>query len=329
MGTLIGIGNALVDALYKVENDQIISDLGLQKGGMQLLDNERYAKIREAVKAIPCELRTGGSAGNATLCFAKLGKIAHFVGKSGRDDNSALFLSERERQGVVSINIPDELPTGVAMTFITPDGQRTFGTYLGAAARLTADDLRPEWFVGHEFFFIEGYLVQNHALIETAVDMAHVAGVKVCLDLASYNIIKEDHAFFEHLLTKTDIVFANEEESLAMTGLEPEAALDALAAVCEIAVVKVGARGAMARRGDEKVSVPAVVVPKVVDTTAAGDFFAGGFLFALADGRSLEAALRQGACCSGEVIQVIGTKLDDAAWERLKEKSRNSAFDDK
>lgn len=204
------------------------------------------------------------------------------------------------------------------MTFITPDGQRTFGTYLGAAARLTAEELRQEWFVGHEFLFIEGYLVQNHALIETAVDMAHAAGVKVCLDLASYNIIKEDHAFFEHLLTKTDIVFANEEESLAMTGLEPEAALDALASVCEIAVVKVGARGAMARRGAEKVSVPAVAVPEVVDTTGAGDFFAGGFLFALADGRSLEAALRQGARCSSAVIQVIGTKLDEATWEGLK-----------
>lgn len=318
MGTLIGIGNALVDALYKVENDQVITTLGLLKGGMQLIGNERYAEICEAVKTLPCELRTGGSAGNATLCFAKMGKNAHFVGKLGRDCNSELFLSERERQGVTSINIYDELPTGVAMTFITPDGQRTFGTYLGAAARMTAEDLRPEWFVGHEFFFIEGYLVQNHALIEAAVDMAHAAGVKVCLDLASYNIIMEDHAFFEHLLTKTDIVFANEEESLAMTGLEPEAALDALAEVCEIAVVKIGARGAMARRGNERASVPAVVVPEVVDTTAAGDFFAGGFLFALADGCNLETALRQGAHCSSEVIQVIGTKLDEAAWERLR-----------
>lgn len=318
MGTLIGIGNALVDALYKVDNDQIVEDLGLQKGGMQLLDNERYTEICERVTALPCELRTGGSAGNATLCFAKMGKNAHFVGKSGRDSNSELFLTERAQQGVCSINIPDDLPTGVAMTFITPDGQRTFGTFLGAAARMTADDLRPEWFVGHEFFFIEGYLVQNHTLIETAVDMAHAAGVKVCLDLASYNIIKEDHAFFEHLLTKTDIVFANEEESMAMTGLEPEAALDALAEVCEIAVVKVGARGALARRGDERVQVPAVAVREVVDTTAAGDFFAGGFLFALADGRSLEAALRQGARCSAEVIQVVGTRLDEAAWERLR-----------
>lgn len=318
MAKIIGIGNALVDALYKVESDDIISQLQLQKGGMQLIDCERYNAIRETVKNLPAEFRTGGSAGNATLCFAKLGGNAAFIGKLGRDDKGALFSNERSAQGVTPIELFSELPTGVAMTFITPDGQRTFGTFLGAAVEMTAEELRPEWFEGYEYFFIEGYLVQNHALIETAVDMAHAAGARVCLDLASYNIIREDHAFFEHLLTKTDIVFANEEESLAMTGLEPEAALEALAKVCEIAVVKVGARGAMAMCGTEKCAVPAAKVPAVVDTTAAGDFFAGGFLFALGQGGSLSEALTMGARCSAEVIQVIGTKLDESVWETLR-----------
>lgn len=315
---IIGIGNALVDALFIVNNDSFVEDLGLQKGGMQLLSDEHYARIKEATAGLSCELRTGGSAGNATLCYAKLGKKAAFIGKLGRDDNGELFSHERAQQGVEPIELFDELPTGVAMTFITPDGQRTFGTYLGAAAHMTAADLKAEWFAGHEFLFIEGYLVQNHDLIETAVDMAHAAGAKVCLDLASFNVIREDHAFFEHLLTKTDIVFANEEESLAMTGLEPDAALDALAATCETAVVKIGARGAMAKRGTEKVTVPAAKVERVLDTTAAGDFFAGGFLYALSSGASLAEALTLGARCSGEVIQVIGTKLDESAWDRLR-----------
>lgn len=318
MSTIIGIGNALVDALFKVENERMIEQLGLQKGGMQLLDSEQYKKICEAVSSLHAELRTGGSAANATLCFANLGKNAHFIGKLGRDSNGALFSKERERQGVTPIELFDTLPTGVAMTFITPDGQRTFGTYLGAAANMRAEELRQEWFEGHDYLFIEGYLVQNHALIETAVDMAHKAGVKVCLDLASYNIVNADHDFFEYLLTKTDVVFANEEESLAMTGKNPEEALEALAKVCDIAVVKIGARGAMAMRGTEKACVPAVKVAEVVDTTAAGDFFAGGFLAALCDGASLEEALRQGARCSGEVIQVIGTKLDEDVWKKLR-----------
>lgn len=318
MGKIIGIGNALVDALFQVEGDHVLAGLGLQKGGMQLLDSKRYSEISAATSALPVELRTGGSAGNATLCFAKLGGEAAFIGKLGRDDKATLFSDERRAQGVTPIELFADLPTGVAMTFITPDGQRTFGTHLGAAATMTAAELRQEWFEGYDYFFIEGYLVQNHELIETAVDMAHRAGAKVCLDLASYNIILEDRAFFRHLLSKTDVVFANEEESRAMTGLEPEAALEALAATCETAVVKVGARGAMAMQGAAKAVVPAVAVGRVVDTTAAGDFFAGGFLFALGRGASLSAALEMGARCSGEVIQVIGTKLDEAAWERLR-----------
>lgn len=320
MGKILGIGNALIDALYKVGNDQIIEELHLMKGGMQLIDIEQYKNFSSVVSHLPGELRTGGSAGNATLCFAKLGKNAAFIGKLGRDDKAALFSDERRRQGITPIELFCDLPTGVATTFITPDGQRTFATYLGAAATMTAEELRQEWFEGYDFLFIEGYLVQNHALIETAVDMAHAAGAKVCLDLASYNIIREDHEFFTHLLTKTDIVFANEEESLAMTGLAPDAALEALAQVCEIAVVKVGAKGATAMRGSEKAAVPAVKVAEVVDTTAAGDFFAGGFLAALSDGASLTEALTLGARCSSEVIQVIGTKLDEAAWTRLRTK---------
>lgn len=318
MSTIIGIGNALVDALFLTQDESVIDKFGLQKGGMQLIDSVKYSEISRATAELSAELRTGGSAGNATLCFAKLGGKAAFVGKLGRDYNGGFFSNERTQQGVLPIELYDELPTGVAMTFITPDGERTFATFLGAAARMSADELCAEWFEGYDYFFIEGYLVQNHALIETAVDMAHAAGAKVCLDLASYNIIKEDHAFFEHLLTKTDIVFANEEESAAMTGLAPEDALEALAAVCELAVVKIGARGAMAMRGTERVAISAVLVDHVVDTTAAGDFFAGGFLYALGQGATLTEALTLGARCSSAVIQVVGTKLDEAVWDKLR-----------
>ena len=318
MASILGIGNALVDALFKLQNETLFERFGLQKGGMQLVDSEKYADICKCVSDMPLELRTGGSAGNATLCFAKLGGKAAFVGKVGKDSNGTFFSDERAQQGVTPYEMTDSLPTGVAMTFITPDGQRTFATHLGAAVTMTAAELRDEWFGGYDFFFIEGYLVQNHELIETAVDMARAAGMKVCLDLASYNVVNADHAFFEHLLTKTDIVFANEEESFAMTGQEPEGALEALAAVCETAVVKVGARGAMAMRGGEKAVVPAVAVPEVVDTTAAGDFFAGGFLYALGAGATLHDALTLGARCSSEVIQVVGTKLDESVWEKLR-----------
>lgn len=318
MKNILGLGNALVDALVMVHDEAFLQQLCLQKGAMQLVDNERFQNISQITSALHCELRTGGSAANVTLCAARLGEKSVFCGKPGQDCNSAFFHQEMMRNGVHVVPLSGGLPMGVASTFITPDGQRTFATYLGAGATLAASELQPAWFEGAGYAFIEGYLVQDHALIETAIGMARRAGAKVCLDLASYNIVADNRSYFLRLLENTDIVLANEEESHALTGLAPTAALDALAAMCPVAVVKVGAKGAMARRGQEHASVEVVKVPGVVDTTAAGDFFAAGFLVASLRGASLADALRLGAHCSAEVIQVVGTRLPEAAWSRLR-----------
>ncbi len=328
MRQILGIGNALVDCLVRIDNNRIINDLHLHEGGMTLIDEKTYGELQVLLHrtfgASDAEsahiLRsTGGSAGNALLALAQLGGVARFIGKTGHDAEAAFYLEAREEQGVHPIPLHHpHLPTGVATTFITPDGQRTFATHLGAAASMTAEDLREEWFVGCYAFFIEGYLVQNHQLIEAAVDMARRAGAKVCLDLASWNIVREDHDFFTHLLTKTDIVFANEEEAEAMTGLPADQALDALARQCPLAVVKLGARGACARSGDTYARVAACTVDRVVDTTGAGDFFAGGFLYAYALDRPLGQCLHLGACCAAEVIRVVGTRLPESVWDTLR-----------
>lgn len=318
MTDILCIGNALLDALVKVGDDGMLETLHLRKGAMQLVDAERYASISKMMGEMDRAVSTGGSAGNVALCTARLGKEACFCGKTGEDGNSALFRSVMSQNGVAVVPLSCGLPMGVASTFITADGQRTFGTYLGAGSTLTAGELAEDWFRGVRYVFVEGYLVQDHSLIERAIDLAHSAGAEVCLDLASYNIVEAERDFFVHLLAKTDIVMANEEESLAMTGLGPEGALETLAKTCRIAVVKVGADGAWAKCGAETARVAAVKVPQVADTTAAGDFFAAGFLTALADGASLAEALELGAKCSAEVIQVVGTRLGEPAWQRLK-----------
>lgn len=217
--------------------------------------------------------------------------------------------------------VSDTLPSGVASTFISPDGERTFGTYLGAASTLKAEELSLEMFKGYTYLFIEGYLVQEHDMILRAIELAKEAGLQVCLDMASYNIVAGDHEFFSLLVNKyVDIVFANEEEAKAFTGKEPEEALDIIAKMCSIAIVKVGARGSLIRKGTEEVHVEAVPVKNVVDTTGAGDFFAAGFLYGLTCGYSLEKCGNIGSILSGEVIQVIGTELPDSKWEKIKEK---------
>lgn len=322
MKQVIGIGNALVDALYRVENDSLLCELGLPKGAMTMIDVERYRNITRRMSGVPVERATGGSACNTVLSLAALGAHPAVIGRLGHDGNGEFFADYFRQKGAHTFVVNSDAgePTGVASTFITPDGQRTFGTFLGAAAGLRAGDIRPEWFDGYGYLYIEGYLVQNHELIDTAVDMARERGLEVCLDMASYNIVEADREFFAHLLRKTDIVFANEDEARAFTGKEPREALDDLARLCHTAVVKVGAKGEMARRGDEFAAMSAEPVANVLDTTAAGDFFAAGFLYALASGRRLEACLKAGGVLAAEVIQVAGTKISETTWQSLRQR---------
>lgn len=319
MKKILGIGNALVDALYPLENEQIIQDLALRKGAMQLIDAERFETLRGFLSEAHCARTTGGSACNTILALARLGASTGLIGRIGRDDNGRFFRDSFAAAGVEPRLMSADEPTGVASTFITPDGERTFGTFLGAAALMQAGDFAANWWEGYSYIYIEGYLVQNHALIARLVDEAHQAGLTVCLDLASYNIVEADRDFFAQLLHKTDIVFANEEEAKAFAGCPAREALDVLAQTCRVAVVKVGAEGALAKSGAGEAAVPAQPVSKVVDTTAAGDYFAAGFLYAHAAGRSLSDCLAAGARLAAEVIQVVGTRLTDEVWQQLRQ----------
>ena len=318
MKRILGIGNALVDVLTKVDNEQILSELHLPKGSMQLLSTEAYAEVTRRMLALPTKLTTGGSACNTLLALSHLDAPTGMIGKIGDDENGRFFASYFAQRGISTRLLHDSRPTGVASTFMTPDGQRTFGTYLGAAARLTADELQQAWFEGYDYFYIEGYLVQNHDLVLRAIELAHAAGCEVCLDLASYNIVEADLDFFRALMPSIDIVFANEQEAQALTGLEARAALDALAATCHIAVVKIGKHGVWACHGTEVAHCPARDVPVVVDTTAAGDYFAAGFMHALAAGEPLATCIARGSLLAGHIIEVVGTELPDATWQQLR-----------
>lgn len=318
MKRIIGIGNALVDALYRIDSPALLAELGLAPGGMTLIDAARYAQLAQRLRDFPCERATGGAACNTILALARLGAQPGVIGTVGRDDAGHFFSKRCLDAGISTHFSLSEQPTGVATTFITPDGARTFATHLGAAAEMDADSIPAAWFTGYRYLYIEGYLVQNPPLITRVMETAHRAGLKVCLDLASYNIVNESRALFDRLLSLTDLVFANEEEAHAFTDCAPQQAVQRLAERCEVAVVKCGAGGALACRGDVCEGVTAVAVDRVVDTTAAGDFFAAGFLYAYAEGRSLKRCLAGGALMASEVIRVMGTQLTETTWARLR-----------
>lgn len=318
---IIGMGNALVDVLVRLEGDDILHEMNLPKGCMTLIDENKLLKINEYFNKLHTHLSTGGCAGNAIRTLNSLGVKTGIIGKIGKDFYGDFYrnsLIERGTEGHLFVS--QTLPSGVASTFISPDGERTFGTYLGAALSLSADELTIDLFKGYTYLFIEGYLVQNHALIKRAMELAKEAGVKVCLDLASSNIVREDHEFFSFLVEKfVDIVFANEEEAKAFTGKEPIEAVREITRWCDIAVVKIGSKGSLIATRNEFTQVPTFPVT-CIDTTGAGDFFAAGFLYGLTQGLNLKQCATIGSITGSEVVQVIGTELPQNKWIEIKEK---------
>lgn len=322
MEKIIGIGNALVDVLVRLEDDSVLERMQLPKGGMTLIDEAQQNELRACMEGLSVEKATGGSAGNTILALAHLGEKAGFVGKVGRDDLGKFYADNCKAVGIEARLLECDLPTGVANTFISPDGERTFGTHLGAAATLKPGDITPKLFEDVSLAHIEGYLVQNHDLMEAICQTAMEQSVQLSLDLASYNVVAADLPFFRHLVQDyIDIVFANQEEAAAFTGKkDPLEALREIAAYKCLAVVKLGGKGASARLGDEEVVVEANKVP-VVDTTAAGDFFAGGFLYGLDKGVSLQECLRFGTLLAGHIIGVVGTRLPEETWKEIRKQT--------
>ena len=203
------------------------------------------------------------------------------------------------------------------------NAERTFAVYLGAALDLVPEDLDPAWFEGYDYFHIEGYLVQNQELVRRAVELARAAGCIISLDLASYNVVESNLAFLHDIVEKyVDIVFANETEARAFTGLsDPRASLEVLAGLCHTAIVKVGKDGSWVRRGDEEYFVaPWPADP--VDATGAGDTYAAGFLYADSLGLPLKTCGEVGSIIAAKVVEVVGTKIDIPRWRVAKQEIR-------
>lgn len=319
---IVTFGNALTDVLTQIETDAVLDQMSLPKGGMVLLTEEKYAALEGEIKNLPLKVATGGSAANTALCLAHLGARVGYIGKLNEADRFGGFFATTFREAGVQLTVvpaTEGKASGVCTAFVSPDGERTFATYLGAAADLQPEELTADMFSGAQVVHIEGYLVQNHDLILRAVQLVHASGALVSLDLASFNIVAADHDFFHQLLPEVDIVFANEEEAAAWLPGTPEQALHSLAQICGLAVVKVGAKGAWAERrgGESPVFCAAEPVVHVTDTTAAGDFFAAGFLYALQKERSLADCLHAGAYCASRVIQVMGTALTPEMWAEI------------
>jgi sugar/nucleoside kinase (ribokinase family) len=314
MKKILGMGNALVDIMIRLEDDRILDQLGLPKGSMQLVDAMQSQAVLKKFENYPKSFSAGGSAANTIHGLAMLGAPVGYIGVIGEDELGGSFVKDMINAGVEPHMIHSRQDTGRAIALISHDSERTFATYLGAAIELEADHLPTFNFKKYDYLHIEGYLVQNHDLIRTAVSLAKENGLTVSLDLASYNVVEANLDFLREIVTKyVDIVFANEEEAKAFTGKEPGKALDEIAGMARIAIVKTGSKGSLIKSGNEIVEIGVIsVIP--VDTTGAGDLYASGFLYGQSKDWSLKKCGETGALLAGHVIEVIGSKMEAEKW---------------
>jgi sugar/nucleoside kinase (ribokinase family) len=317
MKKIVCIGNALVDILFRIESDEVLKSLGLPKGSMQLVDLAASDELLKRLSTLQRSIASGGAAGNTARGLGKLGVPVSYIGKVQDDEFGMLYKSDMEKHGVQPRLLHGTQPTGRAIALISPDSERTFATCLGAAVEISENDLSAETLCDVSVLMIEGYLVFNHSLMLKAGETAKACGVKVALDMASYNVVEANREFLDDYIKKyVDIVFANEEEALALTGKREEEALMAIAEVSEIAVVKLGSRGSLVKRNGKMYKVESLKATSV-DTTGAGDLYAAGFLYGLENGLSPDACGRAGSILAANVIEVIGTTMDDTRWKEI------------
>lgn len=318
MKSILGIGNALTDILAVLPDDTLLKQYHLPKGSMQHVDMETGDKIWQALKPLGVKYVAGGSAANTITCTSIFGMPSSFIGKIGDDELGLLFKSDQEQYGVKSMLLKSEHSSGRSMVFVSGgNAERTFAVYLGAALDLVPEDLKPEYFEGYDYFHIEGYLVQNQALIRKAVELAHDAGCIISLDMASYNVVESNNAFLHNIIDKyVDIVFANETEAKAFTKIaDPQESLEAISKHCKIAIVKVGKDGSWVKSAEEEYHIPAWEADPV-DATGAGDTYAAGFLYAHSLGLPLKVCGEVGSIIAAKVVEVIGTKMDVNRWKQ-------------
>lgn len=321
------VGNAIVDVLSPCD-DAFLSAQSLTPGSMQLVDADQSAALYDAMAA--GVEASGGSAGNTVAGVGSFGGRAAYVGKVAEDTLGQVFTHDIRASGVhfdtpvLADGAATGFGTGRCLINVTPDGQRTMCTFLGAANQLGVADIDAALIGDSEIVYLEGYLFDPapaRAAFEAAAAAAHAAGRKVAITLSDTFVVARWRAeLLDFITASADIVLANEGELAALFETEDfDAAAAQLAAIVELAAVTRGEQGSVIIRGEERVAVAAFPVDKVVDTTGAGDQYAAGFLLGVARGLSLADAGKLGSLAASEVIAHWGprpmVKLDQLAQQ--------------
>jgi sugar/nucleoside kinase (ribokinase family) len=334
---VVGIGNAIVDVLAPA-TDEFLGANSLIKGAMTLIDSDRAATLyKEMGPAIEC---SGGSAANTVVGIAALGGRTGYIGKVAADQLGSIFRHDINAAGV-AFDTPaasSGAPTARCLVLITPDGQRTMQTYLGACAELTSADIDETTIAHGELLYLEGYLWDRAAAKEAfrkAIQIAHKHGRKVALTLSDAFCVERHRDEFFDLLHDVDVLFANEAEIMSLYRTHDfDATLSALLAHLgtRIAAVTRGAKGCVVCHDGRTAVAVAEPVDSVIDTTGAGDLYAAGFLYGLSRRHTLTRCARMGSIAAAHIISHMGARpkaalktlidAEESVYERLSRRKR-------
>ncbi|MBN2111571.1 adenosine kinase [Candidatus Woesearchaeota archaeon] len=319
---IFGIGSALMDFLIEVE-DNVLVEMDMKKGEMHLIDEEKSKKMLEKLKDYKVRTAPGGSSANTLAGVASFGGSVVFCGKIGNDKYGEIYEQKSNECGVCTrLKKHAEKMTGHAISFITPDSERTFATHLGAAIHLKEEDIFDDDVAQSRILHIEGYQLEDPELRKTSLHAMNIARknkTMISIDLSDPGLVKRNLEDLKKIIRENaDIVFANESEAKAFTGKDSEMeSLSEIAKLCKIAIVKTGKDGSLIRKEGKTYKIPAFKVD-AVDTTGAGDMYAAGVLFGIAKDIPIERAGRIGSWAASKVVSQIGARLNICLKDEVK-----------
>lgn len=310
---ILAIGSPLLDVIIYVD-DAHLEQLNFRKGSMNLISKEESQKILDGLNDRNKEYAPGGSAANTLSGVNTLGNVSAFLGVIGNDEHGRLYRAKTESEGVTShLVASDEHATGHALILISPDGQRTMATHLGAALAFDKLHIDKDKIANSKILHIEAYQLENPQIIQVlydAIAIAKAGGAKISLDLSDAGLISRNKELFQKVIKEhIDIVFANEDEALEYTGKAGEAALHDIAEHCSIAVVKLGSEGSLIKHQGEVHKIEPYKV-EMVNTNGAGDMYAAGILHGLINGLDIKTAGEIASHVSALVVASPGARLD-------------------